>query len=205
MQYGMLIGTNVVALTDMAHGKPVIESEPPYVREGYHIEESWVDDGYSIRHCYDVVPDEGTAAQAALALSRLQFRSLPDAAAYEFRALADGWVAGQSYYGPEDAIGAPQSRVLYGGHLYKCLKSHVAQEGWEPTAAPSLWAVILPGQEGSGVEVGEWVQPDSTNGYSIGDKVIYNGKLWESIVNDNVDVPGTDNGFRWKDLGEVSA
>ena len=79
-------------------------------------------------------------------------------------------------------------RVTYGGKLYKCLQDHTPQEAWTPTAAPSLWAEILPGQDGT--DIGEWVQPGSENGYKKGDRVTHNGKTWESIVEDSVDGRG---------------
>lgn len=93
--------------------------------------------------------------------------------------------------------------MRFAGTLYRCLTAHTALAEWEPPSAPSLWAEVLPGQDGNEPETGyaEWVQPDSTNGYSTGDRVTHGGHLWESLVDDNVDEPGTDNGFRWKDLG----
>ena len=78
-------------------------------------------------------------------------------------------------------------RVRYEGVLYRCLQSHTAQEGWTPAAAPSLWARVLIEDENT---IPEWVQPDSTNGYSVGDKVRHNGAVWESTVDDNVWEPG---------------
>lgn len=113
------------------------------------------------------------------------------------------WIAGATYYGPDDPSGMPQSRVLFNSRLFKCLTTHYSQLDWTPVNAPSLWAEILPGQDGNEPEDGyaEWSRPDSTNGYSEGDRVTHNGRLWESLVDDNVDEPGTDNGFRWEDLG----
>lgn len=88
-------------------------------------------------------------------------------------------------------------RVLYNGKLYKCLQAHTPQEAWTPTEAPSLWAEILPGQEGT--EAGEWEQPDSTNPYMTGDKVTHGGKTWESTVDGNVWEPGV---YGWKEITE---
>lgn len=197
MFYGVLAADGVVLLTDAAHGKPISEQaaiEPP---EGYVIRDVWVDTGAELVLCHDCVPEEGTPQEAALALSRLQFRSLPDEYAYELRALADEWVAGATY-----DVGA---RVRRSGSLYRCLQAHVSQAGWAPEAAPSLWARILPGQEGSGTEVGEWEQPDSTNGYQLGDRVTHDGHLWESTFDGaNVWEPGaTGTESLWKDLGPV--
>ena len=205
MYYGILIGDNVVALTDMAHGRPIVETAVPYVREGYRVKECWRDDGATITHCYEVVPLEGPAEEAALALSRLQFASLPDNYAYEFRALADEYIDGMTCYGKDNAEGMPVTRVRFNGELYRFIGTgtQVMQPGWNPVDAPSLWAKILPGQEGSDVILGEWEQPDSTNGYKKGDRVIWNDHIWESTFDGaNVWEPGTV-GAPWTDLGEV--
>lgn len=190
---GFLIGGKVI-LDDK--GKTIVETARPETPQGYVAEYMWEEYGSRIVQIWNLVPAEGTAQEAALKLSMLQARSLPDDAALEFVALYPEWIVGEAY-----AVG---DRVKRLGTLYKCLTGHVSQADWAPEAAPSLWARVLPGQEGNEPEDGyaEWVQPDSTNGYSMGDKVVHNGHLWESIVDSNVDEPGTDNGFRWKDLGE---
>lgn len=90
------------------------------------------------------------------------------------------------------------NRVNYQEVLYKCLMDHDAQLGWEPMAAPSLWAkVLIPDPS----VIPEWEQPGSTNGYMIGDKVRYHGKIWESTINNNIwppDTTGTQN--LWKEV-----
>ena len=74
-------------------------------------------------------------------------------------------------------------RVNYNGVLYKCLQSHTSQETWIPTDAPSLWAkVLIPDPN----VVPEWEQPDSTNPYMKGDKVMFEGKVYESTINNNI-------------------
>ena len=35
-------------------------------------------------------------------------------------------------------------------------------------------------------EILDWEQPDSTNPYMKGDKVKYNGKIYESVIDNNV-------------------
>lgn len=191
---GIMLGEHVL-VTDEAGSKPIVETPEPEAPDGYRSDYSWVDTGSAIEQSWRFVPEEGSAAEAAVELARIQARSLDDADAVRVAALYDEW----SGDGVDYAVG---DRVRFQGELVKCLQAHTSQPDWAPNAAPSLWAVILPGQDGSGVEVGIWQQPDSTNGYSEGDRVIYGGHLWESLVDDNVDVPGTDNGFRWKDLGE---
>lgn len=80
------------------------------------------------------------------------------------------------------------SRRIYEGVLYKALSSHTALEGWTPLASPSLWARILPGQDGT--DISDWVQPDSTNPYMKGDKVLWNDQTWVSDIDNNVWQPG---------------
>ena len=75
-------------------------------------------------------------------------------------------------------------RIRYNGELYKVLQNHSSQVDWSPETAAALFAKILPGQDGT--EIGEWVQPDSTNAYSKGDRVIYDGKTYESLIDNNV-------------------
>ena len=99
------------------------------------------------------------------------------------------------YPAPDAASYAAGDRIQYNGKLYKCLQAHTAQAGWNPVDAPSLWAEVLAGQDGT--EIGEWVQPDSTNPYMRGDRVSYNGKIYESEVDNNVWAPGV---YGWAEI-----
>ena len=99
------------------------------------------------------------------------------------------------YPAPDTASYAAGDRIQYNGKLYKCLQAHTAQADWNPVDAPSLWAEVLAGQDGTAI--GEWVQPDSTNPYMRGDKVNYNGKLYESEVDNNVWEPGV---YGWVEI-----
>lgn len=76
------------------------------------------------------------------------------------------------------------TKVRYGGKLYTALQTHTPQADWNPEAAPSLFAEVLPGQ--AGTEIGEWKQPDSTNPYNKGDRVIFEGATYESLIDGNV-------------------
>lgn len=100
------------------------------------------------------------------------------------------------YPEPDAASYAAGDRIQYNGKLYKCLQAHTAQADWNPIDAPSLWAKVLAGQDGTAI--GEWVQPDSTNPYMRGDKVNYNGKTWISTIDNNVWEPGTVE--YWKEV-----
>ena len=89
-------------------------------------------------------------------------------------------------------------RVQYNGTLYKVLQDHTSQGTWTPSDAPSLFAKVLTSTTG---EPQEWQQPDSTNAYKIGDRVIYNGKVYESTIDNNVWSP-TDYPAGWKEIIE---
>lgn len=101
--------------------------------------------------------------------------SLSDEDALEAVYLFPNWSADQDY--------DKDTRVLYEGILYRCLQSHTSQEGWTPTAAPSLWAKVLIPDEN---EIPEWEQPNSTNPYMIGDKIIFEDHIYESVIDNNI-------------------
>lgn len=126
----------------------------------------------------------------------VRMTDLDDATAYSVSELHEEWAAkgedGRAIRYEKD------DRRLYDGRLWRCLQPHDSQEGWNPAAAPSLWAEILPGQQG---EVGEWKQPESTNPYMKGDRVTHKGKTWESTIDNNVWEPGAaGTGGVWIEL-----
>ena len=124
---------------------------------------------------------EAEAIVAALVKLR---ESATDEQALSVPVLYPAWRSGVDY--------VTGQRVLHGGVLYKALQDHTSQDDWTPDAAPSLFAkVLIP----DGENIPEWVQPDSTNPYSKGDKVTHNGKTWTSGIDNNVWEPGV---YGWK-------
>lgn len=119
--------------------------------------------------------------QAAITVAQIQAQSLTDEQALQVKAIYPA-------YDPNNVAYAKDFKATYNGDLYKCLQAHTSQADWTPENAPSLWAKVLAGQEGT--EIGEWEQPDSTNPYMTGDQVTHNGKTWESLVDNNVWEPG---------------
>ena len=73
--------------------------------------------------------------------------------------------------------------ITYKDILYKVLTEHISQENWTPDISPSLFANVLTSLDGTPQE---WVQPDSTNAYMIGDKVVYEGVIYESVIDNNI-------------------
>lgn len=91
-------------------------------------------------------------------------------------------------------------RLRYGGILYKVLQDHTSQPDWAPDVAASLFVKVL--IEDPNV-IPEWEQPESTNGYSTGEKVTHNGITWESLVDNNVWEPGvTGTESVWKEAAD---
>ena len=85
-------------------------------------------------------------------------------------------------------------RITYNDVIYKILQSHTSQADWTPDTSPSLYAKVLIPDENV---IPEWQQPDSTNAYMIGDIVIFNGKTYESLIDNNVWSP-VDYPAGWK-------
>ena len=87
----------------------------------------------------------------------------------------------------QDTAYVTGDRLYYEGVLYKVLQDHTSQNSWTPNTAVSLYAtVLIPNPE----IIPDWVQPDSTNAYSVGDKVRHLDKIWQSLIDNNVWEPG---------------
>ena len=99
-----------------------------------------------------------------------------DAKALAIQEFYDDWEVGVKY-----EVG---TYIRYEGVLYKVITAHTSQSDWTPTSASSLFAKVL--IDPTGETINEWVQPDSTNPYMAGDKVRFNGKTYESVINNNV-------------------
>ena len=127
--------------------------------------------------------EEAKALIEALVTMR---ESATDEMALAAPAVYPAWREGKSYKMGE--------RVMFEGVLYKVLQDHDAQAMWTPVSAPSLFAKVLIPVEG---EVFAWEQPDSTNGYMAGDKVLHNEQVWVSLVDNNVWEPTPENATLW--------
>lgn len=118
--------------------------------------------------------------------------NMTDEEAIERPILFANWKPGISY-----TTGA---RVRYGGRIFKVIQAHTSTEEWTPSRATSLFTEILTDESG---EPREWVQPSSTNPYLTGDKVIYNGKIYESLIDNNIWSPA-DYPSGWREIIEES-
>ena len=89
--------------------------------------------------------------------------------------------------------------IQYQDVLYKVLQAHTVQEAWTPTNAPSLFAKVL--VDPTGETILDWEQPDSTNPYMKGDKVKFEGKIYQSLIDNNVWSP-TAYPQGWEEITE---
>ena len=69
----------------------------------------------------------------------------------------------------------------YEGKLYKVIQEHTSLENWIPSELPALYLNMMPDNV-----IPEWVQPTgSHDAYNVGDKVIYGGRVYESLIDGN--------------------
>ena len=68
----------------------------------------------------------------------------------------------------------------YNGVTYQAIQSHQTQDNWSPDVTPALWRILES-------EIVDWVQPTGGHdAYNIGDRVLFNGSVYESLINANV-------------------
>ena len=99
-----------------------------------------------------------------------------DAIALTIQEFYDIWEVGVTY-----EVGR---YLQYKGILYKVLQPHTSQETWTPDVASSVYAKVL--IDPTGEAIPEWEQPDSTNAYMTGDKVRFEGVVYESTMDNNI-------------------
>lgn len=106
--------------------------------------------------------------------------SLPVETAVQVPELYDRWIEGEVFELIEGQV--PFIIRRYNDVLYKLIQVHTTQSDWTPDLVPALWTEYTP----DGV-IAEWVQPTGAHdAYNIGDKVRFNSKVYESIINANV-------------------
>lgn len=117
--------------------------------------------------------------------------SLSDDVALLIPEVYPAWSANSVEYKVDD-------RVQYNGVLYKVLTAHTSQETWKPDVSPSLFVKVISSISG---EIPDWEQPSAGNAYMKGDKVRYNGKVYESLIDNNVWKPD-EYPAGWKEVTE---
>lgn len=69
----------------------------------------------------------------------------------------------------------------YGNQLYRVVQNHISQNDWIPSSTPALYTPIAPPSV-----IADWVQPTGAHdAYKKGDRVMFNGKIYESLRDGN--------------------
>lgn len=141
---------------------------------------------------------EESALRAIIEIYKAKAPALSSDVAIMSPALFAEWDADGHQYAKGERIG-------WKGVLYVCLQAHVSQASWSPDAAPSLWAKAVDYAEGGGDPSGipEWEQPSNESPYPKGAVVRHGGKVWESLVDNNVWEPGASGTESvWREVAE---
>lgn len=179
MLYGNLVNEMVILTPDQSAGRPIIEvDQPKNIPAGYHATSRFRDNGTSIAQVWDIVPDAGTAQDAAVQLAQMQAAKLSDDEALLVPALFPEWTGNAVVY-------PTGTRVLYNGTLYKSIETHTSSVTTSPIDSPQNWVKVLPSSGGE--TVADW---ESGHIYNKGDRVKKYGNVYESAIDSNTYEPG---------------
>ena len=181
------------------HGfKPLVDTKPNHnVDRQYCNFVEYYDTGRYIRCRWEIEDIElsdaelqNREAQTAMQMLNIDFQeqvqTLTDEQALEVKTVFPMWVVGVKY-----EVGF---KVRFNDILYKVLQAHTSQVDWTPDVAVSLFVQVgvvnddVPPEDETPPEeiIPEWIQPGSTNPYMKGDKVVFEGNIYESLIDNNV-------------------
>lgn len=89
----------------------------------------------------------------------------------------------------------------YQDKLYITTQAHTSQADWLPGAVPALYTPIeIVGETNTGEDIKEFVQPTGAHdAYKKGDKVRFEGRIYESLVDGNAYSP-SGSPTSWKEV-----
>ncbi len=118
-----------------------------------------------------------TAASRMAVLPLLDAEATTDAEVAAVVDLFDGFDAEKRVYKVGEV-------VAFGGVLFRCVQAHTSQADWTPDKVPALWTPV---RKTASAQPDEWVQPaGASDAYSKGDRVTFQGAVWESTIDTNV-------------------
>lgn len=88
-------------------------------------------------------------------------------------------------------VSPSDSPYEYQGSLYKVVQAHKTQADWTPDKTAALFTKVEPSKDKDGAEVvPDFKKPTGANdAYNKGDKVIFEGKVYVSLIDANVYSP----------------
>ena len=96
-------------------------------------------------------------------------------------------------------------KFVYNGKVYEVIQEHRSQSDWLPESTPALYkeylSVEIKNEDGSTTEVvAEFKQPTGAHDtYKKGDKVLFNGKIYKSLIDNNAYSPA-DYAQGWEEV-----
>ena len=95
-------------------------------------------------------------------------------------------------------------RYKHTDKLYEVIQAHTSQADWTPDKVPALFKEVTPSTDETGTEIiPEWKQPTGGHdAYKKGDKVTFEGKVYESLIDGNSWSP-KDYASSWKEIKEA--
>jgi len=109
----------------------------------------------------------------------------------EIISIYDDWQTGVAY--------SKGQVVKYKDELWEVIQGHSSQADWTPDSVPALFKSVTAPKTNDGVEiVPDFKQPTGGHdAYKKGDKVKFEGKVYESVIDNNAYSP-TDYPQGWK-------
>lgn len=114
----------------------------------------------------------------------------------EIKEFFPDWEVGKNY--TMDGI----KTVAYNGKLYQLVQAHTSQADWTPDVTPALWSEVSFTKDPEGNIYPEFKHPTGAHdAYHKGDRVVYNGELYESLADNNAYSPD-EYAPNWKKIVE---
>lgn len=101
----------------------------------------------------------------------------------EIISIYDDWQTGVAY--------SKGQVVKYKGELWEVIQDHSSQSDWTPDSVPALFKSVTAPKTNDGVEIiPDFKQPaGGHDAYKKGDKVKFEGKVYESVIDNNAYSP----------------
>ena len=130
---------------------------------------NWIDRRKKIKEQADAIRD--AIVETSVHLSDETAQALP-------ASVFKRWEADTNYVAGEI--------VSFEDVTYRVVQTHKSQSNWLPDLTQALYSSFKLVDDGSGNQYQEWKQPSGGHdAYNIGDKVMYNGQVYESLINGN--------------------
>jgi len=127
-------------------------------------------------------PSRGNSMVLSAEISRPKFRLHDDLTEEEL-----AFILGKYPAYKVDKVLSAGEKFVYRSRLYEVVQAHTSQSDWRPDLVPALYKEAMP----EGI-IGPWRQPlGAHDAYMTGDRVLFNGEVHVSKVDNNVWSPDT--------------